>query len=450
MSRRARASSQKGVVKRSLAHWEAREWQENQDLLVPDPKHPQAFPGKCPTDLMGRIRVRLTAEDGNLVAYGFGGQRIVLPSETVGAVNTVSAYRMGVFTRGQALLVLDHDQRILLRAPGMWETHGEVAAVCKAARVHSPKHLTPSIVNRTRGTSGKRRGSTRQVPRFVKARGYRRLRVNPRGLLLRVLALVVLFAVTIGIGVSLGVWPAVALPQWFGAVRTLLGIIGAVAGAAGGIWVGAAVAHVFADTLRWGLTSTAVGTLAPPRRFFRRRERAGGWTILGNICLVALVPALVYWGPGVGIASLAHGFRDSALVASLRAHGTQTRGELIDVQDFSTDDNDNTTVKDVSTLSFHSQETTDPSIGGRPLPLDADDPLDTHQPVTVVYLPSDPDTAAAAQQLAGSVWHGAPTANLISGGLLTLALPPVLWLLVLAVRRRRWRRAKSLVDELAG
>jgi len=260
---------------------------------------------------------------------------------------------------------------------------------------------------------------------------------------------VVLFAVAISIGVSLGVWPAVALPQWFGAVRTLLGIAGAVAGAAGGIWVGLALAHVFADALRWGLTSATVGTLAPPGRFFRRRERAGGWTILGNVCLVALVPALVYWGPGIGIASLAHGFRDSALVASLRAHGTQTRGQLIDVQDFSTDD-DNTTVKDVPTLSFRAWETTDPSIGGRPLPLDADDPLSTRQPLTVVYLPSDPDTAAAARQLAGSVWHGAPTANLISGGLLTLALPPVGWLLVLAVRRRSWRRAKSLVDELTG
>ena len=47
-------------------------------------------------------------------------------------------------------------------------------------------------------------------------------------------------------------------------------------------------------------------------------------------------------------------------------------------------------------------------------------------------------------QIIGSVWHGAPTANLISGGLFTLALPPLLWLLVLRVRRRRWRRAKGI------
>jgi hypothetical protein len=92
---------------------------------------------------------------------------------------------------------------------------------------------------------------------------------------------------------------------------------------------------------------------------------------------------------------------------------------------------------------------TDPAIGGRPLPLDADDPLGTNERVTVVYLASDPEIAAARQQITGSVWHGAPTGNLISGGLLTLALPPVLWLLVLRVRRRRWLRAKELVEDLA-
>jgi hypothetical protein len=164
--------------------------------------------------------------------------------------------------------------------------------------------------------------------------------------------------------------------------------------------------------------------------------------------MTALVPALVIWGPGVGIASLAHGFRDAALAGQLRAHGTETAGQLIDVPDYGTDSDGNDTVTDVPTLSFGQWEVTDPSIGGRPLPLDSDDPLDTSDPETVVYLPSDPETAAAVQQISGSVWHGAPTANLISGGLLTLALPPALWLLVLRVKRRRWRPAKNLLDEL--
>jgi hypothetical protein len=44
--------------------------------------------------------------------------------------------------------------------------------------------------------------------------------------------------------------------------------------------------------------------------------------------------------------------------------------------------------------------------------------------------------------------HGAPTANLISGGLPALALPALAWLLVLRIRRRRWRQAREFVDDL--
>jgi hypothetical protein len=364
----------------------------------------------------------------------------------VGAVRTVDSYRTGRFTRGRALLVLDREERILLRAGGLWETYGEVKAVCKAAGVKSPTHLTPSY-KRTYNSRGKRKSTTRQVPRFEKAPGYRRLRTRPRGTSLRVIALILLFAVTAGLGVFVGVLPAVALPEWFGAVRTLIGIAGGGLGLAAGIWLGAAVSHLAVDALRWAVTSLGVGTLAPPARFFRRRPPSGGWTIARNIALVALVPALIGWGPGVGLTSLAHGFRDASLVAELRAHGVTTQGKLIDEQDFYDDDGD-TKVTDVSTLAFRDREVTDPAIGGRPLPLDPDDPLSTDKPETIVYLPSDPDTAAARQQITGSVWHGAPTANLISGGLLTLALPPVLWGLVLLNRRRRWRRARELVDDL--
>jgi hypothetical protein len=434
-----------------VAHWGSREWQQNQDMLVADPKHPQAFPGKCPTDLMGRIRVWLTAADGGLVAHGFGGQRIVLPSASVGAVHTVSAFRMGgAVTHGRALLVLDHDNRILLRASGLWETYGEVAAVCRAARVPSPTHVTPTTPTPSRGNHGRRarRRATRRPPSFEQAPGYRRLRMNPRGTTLRVLAMAALLLATTGLGVLAGVLPAVALPEAAGAVRTLIGIIGAVAGATGGIWLGKAIAHVLADAVRWAFTSWAVRAPAPPRRFFRRHQPAGAWSVGWNLALLALVPALVGWGPGVGLASLAHGFRDSSLVAELRAHGMAVPGRLIDVQQFSTDSDGNTTVTDVPTLAFLGWQATDPSIGGRPLPLDTADPVNTHETETVVFLPSAPQIAAARQQITGSVWHGAPTANLISGGLLTLALPPLLWFLVLRLRRYRWLRTKALVDDL--
>jgi hypothetical protein len=421
------------------------------DDLVPDPSHPQAFPSKYPMDLTGRIRVKLCAEDGNLVAYGFGGQRVALASKSVGAVSTVSSFRTGRITHGTALLVLDHEDRILLRADGRWETYGEVRKVCHAAKAPSPTHVWSSTSARSTSRSSRAQGrhASPRPPRFAKAPGYVKLRTNPRGVTLRVLALIVLFLAMAGLGGFIGVLPAVALPEWFGAVRTLIGIVGGLLGVAGGLWVAAALSHLLTDAVRWAAISLTVGALAPPRRFFARRERSGRWLVAANSGLALLCIALVGWGPGVGIASLVHGFRDSSLVAELRSSGTSVPGALVDVPEYSTSDNGNTTVTDVPTLAFPGHEVTDPSIGGRPLALDAADPAGTDQPETVVYLPSHPDVAAAEQQVTGSVWHGAPTANLISGGLFTLALPPFAWLLVLRVRRLRWRRAKEFVDDMA-
>ena len=447
-------------MKSPVAHWGAREWRKSMDDLVPDPAHPQAFPATYPMDLMGRIRVRLCAEDGNLVAYGFGGQRVVLPAKSVGAVITVNSFRLGgliapgLITHGRALLVLDYDDRVLLRANGLWETYGEVRKVCRRAKVPSPKHagagsyrtLSWNSANQARnGRSGRR------PPRFARAPGYVRLRTKPRGTTLRVLGLLVLFLVTAGLGGFIGLLPAVALPEWFGAARTLIGIAGVLLGLTGGVWAAAAISHVATDAVRWAAISWGAGTPAPLRRFFgRRREHPDAWSAAANFGLAFLVIALIGWGPGVGTASLVHGLRDSSLVAELDASGATVPGTLIDVPRYSTDNNGNTTVTDVPTLSFLGNHTTDPSIGGRPLALDGTDPIDTDQPETVVYLTYDPDVAAARQQIAGSVWHGAPTANLISGGLFTLALPPRIWLLVLRVRRRRWRRAKEFVDDLTG
>jgi hypothetical protein len=195
---------------------------------------------------------------------------------------------------------------------------------------------------------------------------------------------------------------------------------------AGGLWLGAAFRRFFAS----------------------RREHSGAWTAAANVGLTLGVIALIGWGSGVGIVSLVHGLRDSSLVAELRANGVTVPGTLIDVPRYSTGNNGNVTVTDVPTLCFRGNQAADPSIGGRPLALDASDPIDTDEPETVVYLPSDPDVAVAKQQIAGSVWHGALMANVISGGLFTLALPALSWLLVLRARRRRARRAKEFVDDL--
>jgi hypothetical protein len=92
----------------------------------------------------------------------------------------------------------------------------------------------------------------------------------------------------------------------------------------------------------------------------------------------------------------------------------------------------------------------DPPIGGPPLPLNAREPGNTRTPVTVVYLPDNLSVAAACQQLTGSVWHGAPAANLIVGILFTIALPALILYLVIRVRRQRRARNATVIDDLIG
>jgi hypothetical protein len=109
---------------------------------------------------------------------------------------------------------------------------------------------------------------------------------------------------------------------------------------------------------------------------------------------------------------------------------------------------------DVATLQFtpiaqgsQPVQAPDPPIGGRTLPLGSPDPEGTRVPVTVVYLPDNPSIAAARQQIAGSVWHGAPTANLIVGSVFTVALPPLILYLVIRIRRQRRARNATVIDD---
>ncbi len=340
-------------------------------------------------DLLGRIKVRLSAEDRHLVAYGFGGQRVAIPAAEVGAVQVVEAYRTGRRQRTRALLVLDHQHRIMLRAPGQWETYGEVTRVCREAGAPSPAYK-PFIPK----TSGRAR---RRPPLYAKAPGYRRLRTVSRGTSVRVIVAGVLGLAIISGAAIAGTFPARALPGWIGSVRVLLEIIGAVLGAAAGLWLCRAVYHLAPDALRWMAASARAQAVAPARRFFgqergERREHSGNWSRAVTIGLMAPIDP-----------------RDQQAV-----------------------------------------QTPDPPIGGRPLPLDASDPGHTQVPVTVVYLPDNLSVAAARQQLTGSVWHGAPTANLIVGIVFTLALPALIFYLVIRVRRERRARNATVIDDFIG
>src|SRR5207248_10030575 len=156
-------------------------------------------------------------------------------------------------------------------------------------------------------------------PPYVKAPGYRRLRTIPRGTSVRVIIGGMLGLAIISGAAIAGTFPAQALPGWIGSVRVLLAIIGAVLGAAAGLWLCRAVYHLALDALRWVAASVGARAVAPARRFFgqergERREHSGNWSRAATIGLMALVPALIGWGPGVGIASLANGPSDSHLV----------------------------------------------------------------------------------------------------------------------------------------
>lgn len=438
-------------------HWGSRAWQRNLDELTADPERPQAFPAARATDLMGRIRVRIRAEDHSLAAYGFGGQRIVIPVAEIGAVRTADAYRTGGRTRGQALLVFDKQGRILLRAAGLWETYGEVARVCRAIGAPSPSHVTRPAA-RVVTSGGRRSGRTRTTvakqppPWYRKAPGYERLRTRPRTAVLRGLAALAGFTVIVGIATTIGILPALLLPDWIGKLRVLIGIAGGTVGFAGGTWLFTAMTHALVDGLRWAVASIRAAGLAPADRFFRRRGSSIKWPSLLTAAMVVLVPLLFGWGPMLALVSGLHGVSDSSLVAGLRANGVRAPGALIDVPSYSTDSGGNTTVTNVPTLSFdvggQNWQVTDPSIGGQPLPLNADDPAATNVPLTVVYDSGDPGTAAALQQITGSVWHGAPTANVISGTVLTLALPALIWGVIVRIRRRKYLRHADLLDEI--
>jgi hypothetical protein len=266
-----------------------------------DPRHPQAFPAEHAADLLGQIQVRLCAEDGHLVAYGFGGQRVAIPASKIRAVRWLEEYRTPVGSHREALLILGYNNRILLRAGGRWDIYGDVARVCRAAGAPSPtrpwfpppprrqRWYSAWTAQTARGMSKATGGVSRimgdprkrlppgEPPLLRRAPGYRRLRTRPRTTAARRFALVTLGLATVAGAALAGTLPAQALPQSFGAVRLLLGIAGALLAAAGGGWLFTAVCHVAMDAARWAAASRQAGTMAPPDRFFHRRERSGKW-----------------------------------------------------------------------------------------------------------------------------------------------------------------------------
>jgi hypothetical protein len=86
-----------------------------------DPKFPTAYPVEGRVNILGEMPVRLRAEGKMLVAYGFGGQRVEIPPESVRQVWIHSEFEVPPERRvREALLVLDTKHHVLLKAPGAW------------------------------------------------------------------------------------------------------------------------------------------------------------------------------------------------------------------------------------------------------------------------------------------------------------------------------------------
>jgi hypothetical protein len=390
----------------------------------------EARPAPPLSDLHGRQPVRLVTEDWELVAYGFGGQRIAIPAEEISEV---------VLNRGPALIVLDRDQHMLLKAAGDWDSEA-LGAVLASVGLHQPTRIS-RFGNSARTASRWRQNG--RPPRWPRAGGYRRLRTRPRGFIPAMLATGLAGLALIILGAFAGAQPAVALPGSVGSVRDLLGIAGGLAGAWAAGWLFIVAVRSAIATVRWSAASRAMRSPAPWSRFYPHGTRRVSRPQLLTVAMLLAVPALVGWGPVVGGVTLVHGFSDQALVTHLRTVGRPALGVVTGVPQYTSGvGGNNTELTYRASLEFlaGAQQvlTPDPVIGGRVWPISGEF-------VTVIYDPAQPRTAAVAGQLQGLPWGGAPLGNLISGALLTLALPVLLWRLTRRLRATsRAARAKLL------
>lgn len=389
-------------------------------------------------DLPGESLVRLAAEGTDFVAYGLGGQRIVIPACEIGGVRVSSAYRAGGRRNGPCIAVLDGAGLLLLRAGGVWDervvrgrkaddrgqvTDSGLSAVCESLDIAYPEYLL--------GAAARREGA-----RWRKAPGYRRLRTRWLGLRMALLGLrmalllwLLLALVLCGVCIALSLSIAAALPRGFGDVISLIALVLVVAS----IWATAWFTGLARRVHNWAGESLTRRACAPRDQFLRpgpkQREMARGCLTLLMLLAIA---SLIGWGPVIGLISLAHGLSDQALVTVLRQHGVTVAGTIASDIEYSTNSDGSTGISIVTQLEFRSADgtsvsTLDPPINGWTWPV--------NQPsVEVVYDPAHPSTAAVAGQLSGSVWRGAPTGNLICGALLTVALVPLTWATIRRIR----------------
>jgi hypothetical protein len=406
--------------------------------IGPDPSDSlTACPASTPADLLGRFRVFLRAEDGNLVAHGFGNQRITIPAASIGHI---IQFRQIRGEGSPALLVLDHDGRMLLRATGRWDVNGEVAAICSALKLPRPEFDFRPIYRRS--NKGNKRYRMRIPP---KAPDYHRLHVVPRTTALLAILAFLFGLLCCGLAATAGVALIMLFPPSLGAFRSLLAIAAAFGGVIAAAWLVLRGIATFRYAMMWWYATRTAGSPAPAWRFFQYKKNRMWRSGLATLAIVASIPAVLITGPILGLVSLAHGFSDQALVSTLRQHGVRTLGIVMDDPNY-----DQMVAPQPDQAVVHTQlafyrpgkvftEVLDPGIGGQHWPINS------QQIVTIVYNPANPDQAAVLGQITGSPWGGAPITNVIVGGILTLTLPFLVWALVARITQLRRRRLSGLL-----
>jgi len=252
----------------------------------------EARPGPVLADLHGRQPVRIRAEGTDLVAYGFGEQRISVPARSVSHVIILGAYHeLPIWS---PLILLDRDKRVLLEAPGMWGP--ELNGVLQRLGLPRPV-LSASTSARS----------------WARAPGYQKLRVRPPGYPLARGTLVVAGTGLAGLGAGLGLLPTLAWLSSETWAQGVSGMAGAAAGGVAGAWLALLGARAAQAVARWAVAAWSVRTPPPVTRFFPEPREADG-ALLTAVTVLA-VPALICWGPVVAAVMLAHGTASAASLA---------------------------------------------------------------------------------------------------------------------------------------
>jgi hypothetical protein len=259
-----------------------------------DPRFPAAYPVEGRAGLLGEMPVRLCAEGEVLAAYGFGGQRIEIPARSVRHVWIHPEFEAPLGGRvREALLVLDAQHRVLLKAPGTWGPG--VLEVCQYLGFHKQPVALGQM------------SASRKVPSLTEAENCQRLRVRPAGGRIELVTTDLGRAgLCLGGGIG-GALLGLLLPASVGDARILVAVGLGVAGALAGTWLFNFGLGFAGGLARWAVASRRAGAPAPAGQFLHV-SGASWWTEVATWTVLAgAVPVLAIWGAAIEAITLSRG-----------------------------------------------------------------------------------------------------------------------------------------------